>query len=381
MKKAWGMAACLAVAVLTGCAQKQLMLITPYSPDSPRTAELQRAILARFKTEFAPVELRVFHMNTRARPTEVWSEEMGKLAAMHVRAFDPDFVFLAGDDAARYAGRELLNRPYPAAFFDVKGDPADYLFTASANITGVRAAPPVAEMFALIKALLPEARRLAVLGDGSLEGDAAAAAVRTADDKVLSVVAVRRAGSLAEWLAAVRDVQDRADVLILAGYGSVLREPFGQHAVPEAELLTATAQVNRLPVLAFRSPAGTAGPLLGVVDVPLSAQAVQAATIGARVLLYGANVQDILIANSSARAARVDIPLAKQLGIVVPARYRRPSPKPAMPRMNLIERFYGLFKPVRRPVGLQESAPGEAAGHDEEPADAKEPAPRAAEQP
>jgi len=350
-----GIAACFTVALLAGCAQREVMIITPYAPDSPRSAEIERTIATRFDREWAPVKLRVFHMNTQSRPTEVWSEEMGRLAAMHVRAFRPTLVFLAGDDAARYTGRELVNRPYPVVFFDVKANPADYLLTPTSNVTGVRATPPVTDMFNLIKALLPQAKRLAVLSDGSLEGDAIAAAVRTTRDPVLSVVMVRRAGCLADWLAAVREAQDRADALILAGYSSVLREPFGQHAVPEDELLKATAQAGRLPKFAFRAPTGEATGLVGVVEVPLSAQTIQAATAAVRMLLYGATMQEILIASCPARSVHVNMPLAKELGIVVPARYRRPSPEPAMPSMNPLERFIGLFEPVRLPAGVPET--------------------------
>ena len=352
--KSVGIAAALSVLLLvaTGCSHKCLLLVTQYSDDSPRVARMKEAIAGRFKAAGIAHDLFVFNMDTRGRPTDIWREEMGHMAVVRVDAFDPDVVFVAGDDAARYFAQRLVNRPWRFVFFDVKGDPSEYLFTVSTNVTGVRELVPVREMFDLIKALLPKARRVGIIADRSLEGDAVVKQVLAARDADLSVAEVIRAGTLDEWLEGVRRLQTGADVLIIASCGSVLSEPNGERAVPEAELLRRTASVNQLPDFSFSHDAARVGSVLAAVTVPIAAQADLAAEMGVRAVGYGADVFDIRITSSRARARTISMDRARQLGIAVPPAFLKPFPTVERRKRGLLEKFGGFFKRKHRPHAM-----------------------------
>jgi len=327
-------AAC-ALLVCAGCAETRLLLVTQYADGDPRVEALSEGICGVFSAEATPYSLTVFNMGTLAHPTEIWRDEMGRAAVVQVRALEPDVVFAAGDDAARYFAQRLAGTATRIVFLDLKGNPADYFSPSpraagpvaepgpqgqakpkvARNVTGVREDVPVREAFSLIKKLVPQARGVAVLADNSLEADAVIRRIEAEEGLPVRVVSVRRAGTLEEWKAAILDLQDKADALCIAGYRSVLAEPGGREAVAPAELLRITAQENRLPDFTFWEEAVGPEGVLAAVAVPAAAQARQAAGMAARLLYYGEDIADIPIATCAQRKTLVNAQRAGELGL------------------------------------------------------------------
>jgi len=335
-----------------GCARKQLFLVTPYGSESPRVQAMERAITLRFRYERIPYDLIIFNMNTRERPTKTWGEEMAKSVEARVKAYDPDVVFVAGDDVAHHFAQRIINKPWRIIFFEVKGNPADYYFTVSANATGVHEKVAVQETYDLIKQVAPAARRVGVIADKSLEGKAVVKQILAVQDTVLQVTEVIEAGTLVEWLAGVRKLQDNADALIVASYGSVLRKEGDRFAVPPAELLQMTSQANRLPDFSFWEEAVGSDGVMAAVTVPISAQADLAGEMGVRSLAYGTDIFNIRIASPRERARIVDARRAGALGVKVPGALLSPSRKKPRRKANLVERLKGLFRSDTRPAAI-----------------------------
>jgi len=158
MKKFIRVLACIVLATTcVGCIHKQMLLVTQYPDGTERVAEMAETITATVKGQGFSCNLEVFNMNTVGRPTEIWREQMARMAVVRAHALRPAIVFVAGDEAARYFAQRLAGTGRKFIFLDLKGDPADYGFTQSLNVTGVREALPVKEAVALMKRLVPSA--------------------------------------------------------------------------------------------------------------------------------------------------------------------------------------------------------------------------------
>ncbi len=328
-------AAALLACSFVGCAPKSLVLVTQYPDDSPRAAEAIAAIRARMGGENVPYSLTVCNANLVGQESAVWRAEMCRLAVATVHAADPCIVFVQGDLVARDFAPKAIELSKKVIFFDIAGDPAAYKLTDPSQATGITAAAPVAELFALMKQIVPSARSAAVLADKSIEGDAIIAQIDRASDLPIKVVQVKRAGTMDEWMAAIKDLQGQADVLVIASYAEVLKDATGSATAPVPEILLATSQANRLPDFSFSREAVGANGVLGAVYVPVSTQARLAARVAAMVLYYGEDFRDEPIRACEDRATTTNADRAMQLGVKLPEGGVVPAapPAPAKPEM------------------------------------------------
>jgi len=260
------------VAVTAGCSTRKALLLTQYSSGSARVEDMKTAIVNRFDSENIPYYLTIFNMDTAGHRAESWRKDMAHMAMMRVETYNPDVVFLAGDDVAALMAERLVNKQWRVVFFDVKGHPADYLLAAKLNVTGVRERVPVRETFDLIKRLVPGAERVAVLADESYEGNAVISQIAEVNHPGVKVVAVRQASVLDEWLAAVKSLQEKADALIVGPCQHVRRDAQGERNMRAEEVLQLTAKANRLPDFGFSKEAAQPGALMAAVTVRYQSQ-------------------------------------------------------------------------------------------------------------
>jgi len=85
-----------------------------------------------------------------------------------IEAYKPDLVLLGDDNAANYIGNQLLDTAVPVVFWGINGLPLKYGLVESMdspghNITGVWQVGYPKESLELLKRLLPEAERFAIL--------------------------------------------------------------------------------------------------------------------------------------------------------------------------------------------------------------------------
>jgi ABC-type uncharacterized transport system substrate-binding protein len=329
-------AATLLACSFAGCAPKSLLLVTQYSDDSPRTAEAISAIRSRMGGENVPYALTVYNTNMVGQQSEIWRTEMSRVAIANLHASNPAMVFVQGDLVAREFAPKAIELSKRVIFFDVIGDPAAYKLTDPAQATGITAPAPVAELFALMKQVVPSARSAAVLADKSLTGDAVVAQIEQAGDLPIKVAMVKRAGTMDEWMTAVKDIQGQADVLVIASYSEVLKDATGSATVPVSEILLATSRANKLPDFSFWKDAVGANGVLGAVTVPIGTQARRAARIASMVMYYGEDFRDEPIRACEDRATITNADRAMQLGVRLPetttAPVVAPPAKPEAPK-------------------------------------------------
>ena len=324
-------AAALLACSFVGCAPKSLLLVTQYPDDSPRVAEAIAAIRARMGGENVPFSLTVCNTNMVGQVSEVWRTSMCRLAVANIDAAEPTIVFVQGDLVAREFAPKAIERSKRVIFFDIVGDPAAYKLTDPLMATGITAAAPVAELFALMKQIVPSARSAAVLADKSIVGDAVVAQIQQAQGLPIQVALVKRAGTMDEWMTAIKDVQGQADVLVLASYSEVLKDANGRVTVPVPEILLATSRANKLPDFSFWKDAVGPNGVLGAVTVPISTQARLAARVASMVLYYGEDFREEPVRACEDRATITDAARAMQLGVKLPEIGAAPAAPPVQP--------------------------------------------------
>jgi ABC-type uncharacterized transport system substrate-binding protein len=98
-------------------------------------------------------------------------DEIAKTTArimQSIDAFKPDLVLLGDDNAANYIGNQLLDSSIPVVFWGINGLPLKYGLVESMdspghNVTGVWQAGYPKESLELLKRLMPEAEKFAIL--------------------------------------------------------------------------------------------------------------------------------------------------------------------------------------------------------------------------
>jgi hypothetical protein len=331
MKRSTFFATALLACSFVGCAPRSLLLVTQYPDDSPRVAEAVDSIRTRMGGENQPFVLTVCNTNMVGQESEVWRTQMSRVAVANIHASDPCIVFVQGDLVAREFAPKAIELSRKVIFFDIAGDPTAYNLTNPAQATGITAPAPVAALFALMKQVVPSARGAAVLADKSIEGDAIVAQIDQAGGLPIKVVQVKRAGTMDEWTAAIKEVQSQADVLVIASYSEVLKDASGSATVPAPEILLATSQANKLPDFSFSKEAVGPNGVLGAAWVPISTQAQRAAKIAAMVLYYDEDFRDEPIRPCEACATTTNADRAMQLGVKLPETGAAPAAPPAKP--------------------------------------------------
>ncbi len=338
MKKLLALAAVVLLSALpSGCAQKRVLLVTDFPDSSPQVSAMMSGVRAAFREEAAVAQFNVFDMDTLRHPTEMWRQERGSMAVNRVRARRPDVILVAGDEAARYFATRLVNTGERLVFFGQKAEPGSYGLVGVSNVTGVREELPVAEAFLLMKKMVPSARGVAVLADKSAEGDGIVAKIAATTDLAIRVVDVRRAENVAEWMSALKDLQDKADVICIASYRSVKAGtgPRDYDTVPPEVLLKATAEANQRPDFTFWKQAVGPEGVLAAVYVPLDVEARMAAKMATRLLYYNTPMSEIPVSTCAASATEISSERAGKLGLKVPS--LAPAPAAVAPAAKSAE--------------------------------------------
>ena len=79
--------------------------------------------------------------------------------------WEPDLIYTTDDDAQEYVAKYYINKDTPFVFSGVNKDPEQYGFAGSRNITGVMEHELFSESDRLLKNIIPNVKRIAVVFD------------------------------------------------------------------------------------------------------------------------------------------------------------------------------------------------------------------------
>jgi ABC-type uncharacterized transport system substrate-binding protein len=190
--------------------------------------------------ETSRVVVKKFWMNTKRKNSR---EEILKTAARigeAVRAFHPDLLFLAEDNAANYIGNQFLDTEVPVVFWGVNNTPVKYGLVDSMerpghNVTGIYQVGYYAESLRLLKQLVPAAKTFAVLSDASETGRAHVKAIEQLMRQgalPMELVDMVTTNEWREWQSEALRLQALVDVFYIAQYNA-LKDEQGVYVIGE----------------------------------------------------------------------------------------------------------------------------------------------------
>lgn len=216
----------------------------------------------------------VFQMDVKRHRSPAEKAARGRLAREAVEAFRPDLLYLSDDDAVAEVAVPYAGSRMPIVFSGVNRTLLEHGLEGAPNITGVLEREHVAESLRLLRAVVPGARRLAMVSDPSPYWDA--------------------------WIGHSVFALPRAD-------GT---------AVPYPDLARWVVQHTRLPDISFWIDRVHHGTLLSVT-VSEHEQGLAAGRLASAILRDGRSPASLPVRPTSHGRPAINLARARQLGIGV----------------------------------------------------------------
>ncbi len=241
---------------------KKVLLVHSYHKEYEWVAQITRGVKRSF--ENSDVDYEVFYMDTKRRSDEAWKQQAGREAANVVETWNPDVVIAVDDNAQKYFAKQYAGKDRPQIVFcGVNADPADYGYPAK-NVTGILERPYYAATLNMFKAIVPKARRIAVISDNSPTSAGAIEYMRQ-QKPLLEVVSWEMPDTFREWKAAVLRSQDSADAIVTYMYHTVKLNGSLKSMEPR-DVMKWTVENSKIPLLGFFVFTIDDGGLCGMVE-------------------------------------------------------------------------------------------------------------------
>lgn len=244
--------------------------------------------LAGFKDGMAgaAAEYRVFRMDTKTNSSTAAKEAKGSEARALIEQWKPDLVYTSDDDAQEFVAIHYRGAALPIVFSGVNKDPAAYGFDQSPNITGVLEEEHFVETLRLLRAIDPQARRIAAVFDDAPLWEQVRRRMKERIGQVpgMEIVAWDTPRTFEEYQKRIKTYPEIADAIGLIGIFS-FKGADGRN-VPYQDVLRWTAENSTLPDFSFWIDRIHYGTLLAVT-VSEREQGYAAGRIARAILLEG----------------------------------------------------------------------------------------------
>jgi ABC-type uncharacterized transport system substrate-binding protein len=320
VKRILGILALCSTLALAGAAQAQqgrtyrvLHVMSYHSPMGWSDGQF-----AAFQEVLAPlaIEYRVLRMEANRNRTPGWAEAKGREARDLIASWKPDLVYATDDDAQEHVTRHYVNRPTPFVVSGVNKAPEAYGFAGAKNIAGVLEPVHIAETLRLLHAIVPQARRFAIVTDEAPSMVELAGQVKRHIEAMpgAELVALDVVRTFEAYQRAVKGYHGKADAIW----------PLGVHGLADAqgrtvsreEVMRWTAENSRLPDLAFWSERVEKGTLVAVI-VSSREQGLAAGRIARGILAEGRSPASFGIKPDMKGVPMISLARANKLGLKV----------------------------------------------------------------
>ncbi len=239
--------------------RQRVLLLHSYHEEYAWLQNVNRGILQALNEErYLPgknINVEAFYMDTKRRTTADWKASIAAQAIDRIAAWKPHVVIASDDNAQAHVVRKLAGSSTPFVFLGVNADPNKYGYIQSlkspgGNVTGCIERERFKMSLKLLKQLVPGIKRIAVICDDGPTGAPIMQRVRaSASQSGVTITAAAQIGRFSQWQDFVRDVQKKADALLVIVYHT-LRDDAGKHVDPD-QVLNWTIRNNRLPDFGF----------------------------------------------------------------------------------------------------------------------------------
>lgn len=256
----------------------------------------------------------VFQMDTKRNSSQDQKERKGKEARELITNWKPDLVYTSDDDAQEYVVKNFVGTSLPFVFSGVGNDPAVYGFAGSSNVTGVLEHEHFVQSVSLVRRLVPNARRIALIFDDAKMWEPVKARIALAMAKLpdMKIVAVDTVPTFADYKRKLAQYQQTADMVGTIGIFN-LKDEQGKN-VAYQEVQKWTVDNSRLPDFAFwidRVHFGT----LCAVTVSEREQGRAAGRLARAILVDGKAPSSLAMEPTKKGVPAVSLARARKLGI------------------------------------------------------------------
>lgn len=262
------------------------------------------------------VEWRIFQMDVKRNSSSEAKEKVAAEARAIIDGWKPDLLYTSDDDALAYVAARYAGTPLPCVFSGVNKTPAEHGIEGAANITGVLEREHFVESVALLRQLVPGARRLAVISDKGLQWPPVIARIRAAMARLpdTELVAVDQFDDFAGFQRRVLSYPGEADAMVQLGIFALRGEAGGN--VPYQQVQRWVCEQSKLPDISFWIDRISFG-VLASVTVSERVQGRSAGDLARKILLEGASPDSLPIAPSVKGHPAINLSRAEQLDIRV----------------------------------------------------------------
>ncbi|MBN1866718.1 hypothetical protein JW916_05455 [Candidatus Sumerlaeota bacterium] len=263
------------------------------------------------------VEYKVFEMDTKRKSDEEWKQQVGKQAQELTEAWKPDLVYTSDDNAQKYYAVYYLGSPTPFVFSAVNQTPDKYGFDKCKNVAGVLEQEHIPQTIHLLKEILPNAKKLAILTDpdatwpGVIDRMKEFAAEHPDEIEIAGVDTI---STFAEYRQKVKDCVGKADAIALLGIFNFRGED-GKN-VPWEDVARWTAENGTLPEISFWKDRVYWGALCSVT-VSGYEQGLAAGRIARAILVEGKAPSDFAFEPTVKGKPFINLARARKLGIPI----------------------------------------------------------------
>jgi ABC-type uncharacterized transport system substrate-binding protein len=197
------------------------------------------------------IEYQVFQMDTKKNNTDELKEKLGKEARALIDSWKPDLVYTSDDDAQQFVTKHYMNSDIPFVFSGVNQTPDFYGFEKAKNITGVLETEHFVESVNLLKEIVPNMKKVAIIYDDGPQWIPMVARMKDREKQLegIEVVAYDKILTYDEYKKKMKDYHGKVDAIGLIGIFNFKNEA-GQN-VPYDEVLKWTAENSHLPDFTF----------------------------------------------------------------------------------------------------------------------------------
>ena len=292
MKRLYFIASVFLLVSFFGCAKanEKVLLIFSYHPEYPWVIEEMRG--AKDILNGKGIKIEKFYLDTKRKTSDEWKRKVAEDAVKKIEEFKPNLVIVFDDNACELVAKRYIGTNLPFVFSGMNGEPRDYGFPAK-NITGVLERDHIKESIELLKRLVPDVEKAAIITDNSPTSQKFIARVKQSVLPV-KICELCLTDDFHTWKAKVKELQSKVDALGLAGYQTIKKSKSGSKvSLPPEDVLRWTLNNSRLPEFAINEFTVKGGALCGVT-LSGCEQGRAAAEI-ALTILAGANPADIPI--------------------------------------------------------------------------------------
>ena len=290
---------------------KKILLVFSYHPEYPWQMSETKGVGEVLWNKGFLIEN--FYMDTKRKTSLDWMKKAAEDAIEKIAEFKPDLVIVFDDNACEFVAKRYIGRTIPFVFCGMNGNPEDYGFPTE-NITGVIERHYVKETTTLLKRLVPDINKIAMIMDDSSTSRGLINNLKV-NSLTNEISEIYTTNDFDDWKARVEELQTKVDAIGLFQYHTI-KERGREESLPPEDVLRWTLENNRLPEFGLFDFTIEEGALCGVTQSG-EEQGRAAAEIAVKIL-EGIKPKDIPIKNPKKGIPIINIKRAESLNIKIP---------------------------------------------------------------